>query len=107
MIGNIYSNIRMSQEDRILLHLIHNGKISNKECNEIYGFRHLPSVIRYLRKRGIKITSEPKNGENRFGQAAYWVDYTLAPINEQTEKVKKELKQLKDSIGGIKHACNR
>ena len=95
MIGNIYSNIRMSQEDRILLHLIHNGKISNKECNEIYGFRHLPSVIRYLRKRGVKITSEPKNGENRFGQAAYWVDYTLAPMREQSQQVQKIIKELK------------
>ena len=99
MIGNIYSNIRMSQEDRILLHLIHNGKISNKECNEIYGFRHLPSVIRYLRKRGIKITSEPKNGENRFGQAAYWVDYTLAPFKEQPEKVQKMLYTFKTKYG--------
>ena len=89
----------MSQEDRILLHLIHNGKISNKECNEIYGFRHLPSVIRYLRKRGIKITSEPKNGENRFGQAAYWVDYTLAPFKEQPEKVQKMLYTFKTKYG--------
>ena len=90
-----------------------------------------------LRKRGIKITSEPRsaseqraqvlrggedtarktadpfianeqdNSKNRFDKPVYWVDYTLAPLNEQTEKVKKELKQLKDSIGGIQHACNR
>ncbi len=95
MIGNIYSNTKMSQEDRILLHLINNGKISNKECNEIYGFRHLPSVIRYLRKKGIKITSEPKTGENRFGGNVYWVDYTLSPFNEQPEQVQRIINNFK------------
>jgi len=99
MIGNIYSNIKMSQEDRILLHLINNGKISNKECNEIYGFRHLPSVIRYLRKRGIKITSEPRNGDNRFGGKVYWVDYTLLPIKEQPQQVQKMIQNFKSQYG--------
>ena len=99
MIGNIYSNIKMSQEDRILLHLINNGKISNKECNEIYGFRHLPSVIRYLRKRNIKITSEPRNGENRFGGRVYWVDYTLAPFKEQPPQFQKMIQNFKLQYG--------
>ena len=99
MIGNIYSNIKMSQEDRILLHLIQYGKISNKECNEIYGFRHLPSVIRYLRKRGIKITSEPRNGDNRFGGKVYWVDYTLAPFKEQPPQVQKMIQNFKLQYG--------
>ena len=99
MIGNIYSNIKMSQEDRILLHLINNGKISNKECNEIYGFRHLPSVIRYLRKRNIKITSEPRNGDNRFGGKVYWVDYTLAPFKEQPPQVQKMIQNFKLQYG--------
>ena len=99
MIGNIYSNIKMSQEDRILLHLINNGEISNKECNEIYGFRHLPSVIRYLRKRGIKITSEPRNGDNRFGGKVYWVDYTLAPFKEQPPQVQKMIQNFKLQYG--------
>ncbi len=99
MIGNIYSNIKMSQEDRILLHLINNGKISNKECNEIYGFRHLPSVIRYLRKRNIKITSEPRNGENRFGGRVYWVDYTLAPLKDQPPQVQNMIQNFKSQYG--------
>ncbi|GEM_PF-2116866 len=99
MIGNLYANIKMSQEDRILLHLINNGKISNKECNEIYGFRHLPSVIRYLRKRNIKITSEQRSGSNRFGGNVYWVDYTLAPMKEQTPQVQKMIQNFKSQYG--------
>ena len=97
MIGNIYSNIKMSQEDRILLHLIQYGKISNKECNEIYGFRHLPSVIRYLRKRGIKINNDPQVGNSRFGGRVYWVDYVLAPPKDQTSQVNERINRLKQT----------
>ena len=64
--------------------------------NEIYGFRHLPSVIRYLRKRNIKINSEPKYGDNRFGGKVYWVDYVLAPPKEQTPKVNEQINKLKN-----------
>lgn len=98
MIGNIYSNINLSQEDTILLHLINNNTICNKECNEIYGFKHLPSVIRYLRKRNIKITSEPRSGENRLGGRVYWVDYTLAPLKEQPPQVQEMIKNFKNNI---------
>ncbi len=97
MIGNIYSNIKMSQEDRILLHLINHKKISNKECNEIYGFRHLPSVIRYLRKRNIQIKSVANSGKNRFGGSVYWVDYTLEPLSEQPLQVQEMIKRFKEN----------
>lgn len=107
MIGNIYSNINLSQEDTILLHLINNNTICNKECNEIYGFKHLPSVIRYLRKKGIKITSEPKCEKNESGGHIYSVDYVLAPIAEQPLNVQQIIKRLKNFFGGIHHACIR
>ena len=47
MIGNLYTQQNMSQEDRILCHLIVNGKISNKECNEIYGTYFRPEWTKY------------------------------------------------------------
>jgi len=101
MIGNLYTQQNMSQEDRILCHLIVNGKISNKECNEIYGFRHLPSIIRYLRKRNVNIKSVQKTGENRFNSKVYWVDYVLAPLNEQPLKVRQMIERLsKTRIAG-------
>ncbi|MBQ8636300.1 hypothetical protein IJX73_00765 [bacterium] len=99
MIGNLYTQQNMSQEDRILCHLIVNGKISNKECNEIYGFRHLPSVIRYLRKRNINIKSVQRTGENRFSSKVYWVDYTLAPPAEQSPEVNKLINNFKMQFG--------
>ena len=98
MIGNLYTQTNMSQEDRILFHLIVNKKISNKECNEIYGFRYLPSVIRYLRKKGIQITSEPRNGENRFGGKVYWVDYVLKALKEQPPHIQDMIIKFKENI---------
>ncbi len=98
MIGNIYSNSRMSQEDTVLLHLINNEKINNNECKEKYGFKHLPSVIRYLRNRGMKILSEPRCEKNESGGHIYSVDYILAPLKEQPPKIQQ-------IINGYKNNC--
>ena len=95
MNGNIYSQKNMSQEDVILLHLIKHGKISNKECNNIYGFTHLPSVIRYLRK----IVNDPHYGKNRFGGNVYWVDYVLAPDKEQPTRIQNFISNFKLQYG--------
>lgn len=107
MIGNIYSNSKMSQEDTVLLHLINNGKINNNECREMYGFKHLPSVIRYLRNRGMKILSEPRCERKESGGHIYSVNYVLAPLKEQTLNVQEIIKRLKNSFGGVNHACIR
>ena len=40
-----------SQEDRVMWFLKEFGRISNKQCHEILGIRHAPSVIRNLRKK--------------------------------------------------------
>lgn len=68
----------VSQADRVIAHLQVWGKISNAEAHETYGIRHLPSVIRTLKKKGYAIKTEDKNGVNRFGQKVYYVDYILA-----------------------------
>ena len=95
MIGNLYSNINMSQKDKILLHLINNGKINSQECIEKYQFKHLPSVIRYLRNSNIKISRMVKYGDKRLGERLYWIDYILAPINEQPEHIAKMINNMK------------
>lgn len=101
MIGNLYSNINLSQEEKVLLHLLKYGKINSKVCNEIYGFRHLPSVIRYLKKRSINIECEQKNGYDCLGSNTYWVDYTLAPVEKQPIQVVKMINNLKYQYGII------
>lgn len=88
MNGNIYSQKNMSQEDVILLHLIKHGKISNKDCNNIYGFTHLPSVIRYLRKKNIKIVNDP---QEILGHSSVSVTERYTHTNAKSKKSAIEL----------------
>ena len=101
MIGNLYSNINMSQKDKILLHLINNGKINSHECLELYHFKHLSSVIRYLKKENVKIKSVQKYGDKQLGERFYWIDYILSPITEQPTEIKKIINYLKSQYNTI------
>ena len=72
-----------SQPDKVLWYLETHGRITNKQCHELFGIRHAPSVIRALRERFKKqdskyeIINESKKGCNRFGEETWWDDYVL------------------------------
>ena len=67
-----------NQREVILLHLIENGYITNKDCNEAYGFRHLPSIIRDLKKLyGCQFDCPIQKQFNRFGQKTEFTEYHL------------------------------
>lgn len=69
---------KYNQKEVILLHLIENGYITNKECNEAYGFRHLPSIIRDLKKQyGAQFQTIMQKQLNRFNQKTDYVEYHL------------------------------
>ena len=75
---------KLKQADKVWWHLKQFGKITNKECHEIYGIRHCPSVIRDIRNNpfvygdqhffieGIE-SKEP----DRWGNKTHFVTYTL------------------------------
>lgn len=73
------------QADKVWWHLKNFGKITNKDCHEVYGIRHCPSVIRILRdnpftygENHFYIESVRVNGEvDRFGKATFHDVYTL------------------------------
>lgn len=68
----------MSQEKRIIRHLQKFGSITNKDCNKRYGFRHLPSIIRYIKKHtDIKIYDWWEYGLNRFQERTRWKRYSI------------------------------
>ena len=68
----------LNQREVILLHLIQNGYITNKDCNEGYGYRHLPSIIRDLKKfYGCKFECLMQKGLNRFKQKEEHTEYHL------------------------------
>lgn len=67
-----------NQREVILLHLIQNGYITNKDCNEGYGYRHLPSIIRDLKKfYGCDFDCVMQKGLNRFKQKEEHTEYHL------------------------------
>lgn len=68
----------LNQREVILLHLVNNGYITNKECNEAYGYRHLPSIIRDLKKLyGCEFDCIMQKGLNRFKQKEEHTEYHL------------------------------
>jgi hypothetical protein len=74
MNGYKKEKIIMSQNDKILTHLIDVGSISWVEANDLYRVRSLPRRIADLRQRGFDIISEWKT--DRLGQR--YTRYSLA-----------------------------
>lgn len=70
-----------SQSERIYTHLRIFGTITNAQAHNDYGIRHLPSVIRDIKKKyGVEITTKWETGTNRFNEKCRWEVYSL---NEQ------------------------
>jgi hypothetical protein len=75
---------KTAQSKKVYWHLKNFGKITNKECHEIYGIRHAPAVIRDL-KDNLKFYSDMRlgidtidcSGVDRWGKATPYVEYIL------------------------------
>ena len=69
-----------TQEERIIAHLKVFGTITNKQSNENYGYRHLPTIIRNIKKQtDLTIYYWWEAGFNRFGEKTRWKVYSLKP----------------------------
>lgn len=74
----IIEDKKLSQPEVILLHLLYNGMITNKDCNECYGYRHLPSIIRDLKNDyGVTFNTIKQKGISRFKQKTEYVEYHI------------------------------
>jgi hypothetical protein len=77
----------MAQPKKVFWHLKNFGKITNKECHEIYGIRHAPAVIRDL-KDNLKFYSDMRlgidtidcSGVDRWGKVGPYVEYILTGV---------------------------
>lgn len=81
-----------TQAEKVLWFLEEHGRITNKQCHEIFGIRHAPSVIKQIRtafkdkkhklyRQGLDIINEPKKGCNKFGEPTHWDDYVLVQVS--------------------------
>ena len=75
---------KLKQADKVWWHLKKFGKITNKECHEIYGIRHCPSVIRDIRNNPFVYGDQHfyiediRNKEpDRWGNVSNFEIYTL------------------------------
>jgi hypothetical protein len=69
----------VSQAERVYNHLQIFGSITNAQAHEMYGIRHLPSVIRDIKEK-FNAEFEPNEritGCNRFGEKVWWEKYIL------------------------------
>ena len=76
----------VSQAERVYNHLQVFGFITNEQAHTMYGFRHLPAIIRDIKKQYNAIFDEEwMEGCNRFGEPVRWKKYILKP---QEPKIK-------------------
>ena len=69
----------VTQAERVYNHLQVFGSITNAQAHEMYGIRHLPSVIRDIKEK-YKAEFAPNEritGVNRFGEPTWWDKYIL------------------------------
>ena len=67
----------VTQDDRILYHLIDNGNITSWEAIKEYGITRLSAIIYRLRNLGYDIRNEWEFARNRYNEPVKYVRYKL------------------------------
>lgn len=78
---------KLTQNEVVLLHLLENGFITNKQASDNYGFHHLPGIIRNLKiQYNCKFENvRQKEMLNRFSQKTEYDEYHLINKSELKE----------------------
>ena len=74
---NLIKQKKLTQNEVVLLHLLKNDYITNKQASDNYGYHHLPSIIRNLKKLyNCKFKNiRQKEIFNRFSQKTEYDEY--------------------------------
>ena len=68
----------ISQAERVYNYLLICGSITNSKARDEFGFCHLPSIIRDIKKQyQVQFTEEWETGNNRYGEKIRWKKYIL------------------------------
>lgn len=67
----------MTQDERIMAHLIAHGSITAKEAMDEYGIMRLAARIHALRHNGQPIKKVTCTGTNRFGDTVNYAKYYI------------------------------
>lgn len=67
-----------TQARMVYKHLKEKGTITNAQANNLYGIRHLPAIIRDIKKHFcVEIFDWWQSGRNRYGENCRWKVYSL------------------------------
>lgn len=67
----------MTQNERIMRHLIDYGSITGKEAMDEYGVMRLAARVSDLRKMGADISDKYESSKNRYGETVSYKRYYL------------------------------
>lgn len=82
---------KVSQNERILKHLVWRRGITTLDAYDMYGVTRLAARIADLRGKGLPITTKTIDTRNRYGDVCTVADYSL----EDKDLGKKVLEQMR------------
>ena len=88
------SEVKLSQRDDIIRHLMTEGSITAWEAIKEYGSTRLSAVIYELRKKGWRIESEMVTSKNRYGNPVTFVRYHFKSTPAETTRAQPKTNRL-------------
>ena len=88
------SEVKLSQRDDIIRHLMTEGSITAWEAIKEYGSTRLSAIIYELRKKGWRIESEMVTSKNRYGNPVTFVRYHFKSTPAETTQAQPKTNRL-------------
>lgn len=88
------SEVKLSQRDDIIRHLMTEGSITAWEAIKEYGSTRLSAIVYELRKKGWHIESEMVTSKNRYGNPVTFVRYHFKSTPAETTQVQPKTNRL-------------
>ena len=82
------AEIKFSQRDDIIRHLVEQGSITAWEAIKEYGSTRLSAIVYELRKKGWNIESEMVTTKNRYGNTVQFARYHFKSKPADVQPVK-------------------
>lgn len=88
------SEVKLSQRDDIIRHLMTEGSITAWEAIKEYGSTRLSAIVYELRKKGWHIESEMVTSKNRYGNTVQFARYHFKSKPAETTQAQPKTNRL-------------
>lgn len=86
------AEVKLSQRDDIIRHLMTEGSITAWEAIKEYGSTRLSAIVYELRKKGWHIESEMVTSKNRYGNTVQFARYRFKSKPAETTQAQEQPK---------------